>query len=85
MNIAPRVYIGTGTHSIDIEGPSIAGEGLSLPITVGEGSWLCANSQVLAGVSIGEHSIIAMGAVVVKDVPNKELWGGVPGRKIKSL
>ena len=85
VNIAPRVYIGTGTHRIDTAGSSIAGEGLSLPITVGEGSWLCANSQILAGVSVGEHSIVAMGAVVVNNVPNRVLWGGVPGRKIKSL
>lgn len=85
VNIAPRVYIGTGTHKIDITGPSIAGEGINLPITIGDGVWLCAGSSILAGVNIGERSIIAMGGVVVTDVPSYEIWGGVPAKKIKDI
>ena len=85
VNIAPRVYIGTGTHEINYEGPSIAGKGKSLPITIGNGSWLCANSQILAGVTIGERSIVAMGGVVLKNIPPLELWGGVPAHRLKTL
>lgn len=39
---------------------------------------------VLPGVTIGEGAVIAAGAVVTKDVPDGETWGGVPARKIKS-
>lgn len=78
VNIAPRVFIGTGTHEIDLTGISIAGQGKSLPITIGDGSWICANSSVMAGVSVGNHSVIAAGAVVLQDVPDYELWAGVP-------
>ncbi len=85
VNIAPRVYIGTGTHEIDVSGPAIAGKGYSLPISIGDGVWLCANSSILAGRTIGSHSIIAMGAIVIDDVPIGELWGGCPARKIKNL
>ena len=85
VNIAPRVYIGTGTHRIDRTGPSIAGDGINLPITIGDGAWVCACSSILAGVNIGECSIIAMGAVVVTDVPSYEIWGGVPSKKIKEI
>ena len=40
---------------------------------------------ILKGVTIGEGAIISAGAVVNKDVPPYEIWGGVPARKIKSL
>ena len=85
VNIAPRVYIGTGTHEIDNEGPSVAGKGVSMPIRVCDGVWLCANSTILAGVTIGQKSIIAAGAVVTHDVPDFEMWGGVPAKKIKNI
>lgn len=85
VNIAPRVYIGTGTHEIDLDGSAIAGKGVSLPITIGDGVWLCANATIIAGVSIGKKTIIAAGAVITKNVGSCELWGGVPANHIKSL
>lgn len=41
-----------------------------------------AGATVLPGVTVGENAVIAAGAVVGKDVPPYEIWGGVPGRKI---
>lgn len=40
---------------------------------------------LLPGVTIGENSIIATGAVVTKDVPANEIWGGVPAHFIKRV
>ena len=37
------------------------------------------------GVTVGEGSVVAAGAVVVNDIPDNELWGGVPARYIKAL
>lgn len=47
--------------------------------------WIRANSTILQGVTIGNGAVIAAGAVVTKDVPAHEIWGGAPARKIKSL
>lgn len=45
--------------------------------------FLFAYCSILAGVNIGECSIIAKGAVVVTDVPSYGIWGGVPSKKLK--
>lgn len=36
----------------------------------------------MPGVHIGRGAVIAAGAVVSKDVPELEIWGGVPAHKI---
>ena len=85
VNIAPRCYIGTGTHDISFNGNSVAGRGVSSPIAIGDGSWLCTHSIILAGSHIGSKAIIAAGAVVKGDVLDFELVGGVPAKHIKDL
>ncbi len=85
VDIAPRVYIGTGTHKIDIEGERIAGEGVSKDIVINDGAWLCAGCIILPGVKIGRKSIIAAGAVVNKDVISKCVYAGVPAKNVKTL
>lgn len=45
--------------------------------------WIGNNVTVIAGITIGRGSIVAAGALVNKDVPACEIWGGVPTKKIK--
>ena len=40
--------------------------------------------MILPGVTIGEGAVVAGGAVVTKDIPSFEIWGGVPAKKIRS-
>lgn len=40
---------------------------------------------VLEQVTIGENSIVAAGAVVTKDIPDNEVWAGVPARFIRKV
>lgn len=55
------------------------------PIHIQKGAWIGANATILAGVSIGKHSIVGAGAVVTKDVPNYAVVVGNPARVIKTL
>ena len=45
--------------------------------------FLDAGVCVCSPVHIGENAIVAAGAVVTKDIPANEIWGGVPARMIK--
>jgi acetyltransferase-like isoleucine patch superfamily enzyme len=54
-------------------------------ISIGNNVWICAHSMVLAGSSIGDHSIVAAGSIVTGDIPAKSLAAGTPARVIKRL
>ena len=41
--------------------------------------------MILPGVTIGNGSIIGAGAVVNRDVPDGEVWGGVPAHFITKV
>ena len=55
------------------------------PPVINDRVWIGANVIVLRGVTIGESAIIGAGAVVTKNIPSREIWGGVPARLIKKL
>ena len=40
---------------------------------------------VLKGVTIGENSVIGAYSVVTKSIPDNEVWGGNPAKRIKTL
>ena len=51
-------------------------------ITLGRDVWIGANAGVTDGVTIGDHAVVAMGAVVTKDVPEWAIVAGVPARVV---
>jgi acetyltransferase-like isoleucine patch superfamily enzyme len=48
-------------------------------------AWIGAGATILPGVTIGENSVVAAGAVVSKDVPANTVVGGIPARHIKNF
>lgn len=52
-------------------------------ITIHDQAWIGANAVIVAGITIGKHSIVAAGAVVVKDVPDYTIVGGNPAKILK--
>ena len=52
------------------------------PINIGNHVWIGARAMILKGVTIGDGSVIAAGAIVTKNVPPNSLVGGVPARII---
>jgi len=52
-------------------------------IEIGNDVWLGTGVVVLAGVKIGDGSIVAAGAVVTKDIPAGVIAGGIPARVLR--
>lgn len=82
---APNVHISDRNHSyedinIPIKMQPITTKG---PIVIGAGTWLGFGCQIMSGVKIGKHCVIAAGAVVVKDVPNFSVVGGNPAKILR--
>lgn len=49
-------------------------------IQIGEDVWIGANTCITDNLHIGNHSVIGMGAVVTKNVPEWVIMGGVPAK-----
>lgn len=52
-------------------------------IEIGDDVWIGYGSTILSGVKIGQGAIVAAGSVVVKDVPEYSIVGGVPAKILK--
>ena len=53
------------------------------PVVIGNDVWIGDRVIILPGVTVGDGSILAAGAVVTRDVPAYAIVGGVPARVIK--
>lgn len=86
--IADNCILNTGCiveHECIIEsGAHIApGTVLAGNVSVGENSFIGANSVVRQGVKIGNGVTVGAGSVVIKDIPDNEIWAGNPAKKLK--
>lgn len=80
--LANNVVLATGSHEI---GAMYYGRPTYGKITLKENVWIGAHATILPGITVGENSIVAAGAVVTQDVPPKTIVGGVPAKTIKSV
>lgn len=60
------------TNTTDIEQP-----------VIGDNVTICTGAKVLGYVKIGNNSIVGANSVVTKNIPENEIWAGVPAKKIK--
>ena len=54
-------------------------------IIIEKGVWIGSNAVILGPCKIGEHSVIAAGAIVTKDIPSGVIVGGIPARIIQTI
>ena len=55
------------------------------PITIKDNCWICSGATICGGVTVGENSIVAAGAVVTRNVPPNSIVAGVPAKVIRTL
>lgn len=78
VGIASQVLIYNDEHEInsDSYGNSFG------PVEIGDYVFIGPRVIILPNIKIGKGAVVAAGAVVTKDVPEFEIWGGVPAKKI---
>lgn len=86
VNLAQGITVTALNHNFEESSKRIDEQGVTTkPVIIGNDIWIGANAVILPGVSIGDHSVVAAGAVVTKDVPPHSLVAGVPAKIIKKI
>ncbi|MBJ6727100.1 DapH/DapD/GlmU-related protein [Geomesophilobacter sediminis] len=88
ITIGNNVFVGDRVSILSYDGhptaPSQRGlpaaPETSKPITIKDNVWISSNCVILKGVTIGEDSVIANGAVVTSKIPARSLAIGNPAR-----
>jgi maltose O-acetyltransferase len=79
--IASHTAITSVTHDHTQE--RVYGTTIMKPVIIRDDVWIGAHAVVMPGVTLGEGSVIAAGAVVTRDVGPYEIVGGVPAVLMK--
>ena len=82
--IAPNCGFYTAEHPLNAETRNKGSE-YAKPIIIGNNVWIGGGVQILSGVTVGNNSVVAAGAVVTKNVPDNSVVAGVPAKVIKFL
>jgi len=80
--IGHQVVFATIDHSLD---PEHRHDVDMSPIVLGRNVWVGSHATILRGVTVGDDSVIAAGAVVTRDVPPRTVVAGVPAKPVKKL
>ena len=80
--IAPKVSLLSEGHPISPENRHSLMVG---HIHIKKNAWIGAGAIILQGVTVGENSIVAAGAVVSTNVPDNTIVGGIPAKVIKEI
>ncbi len=84
VNLAQNIVISGLNHNYrDITQP-ISKQGVTtIPVTIEDNVWIGANAVILAGITIGKHTVVAAGTVVTCNVPPYSVCAGNPGRIVR--
>ena len=80
--IGHNVVLATINHDLNPKGNR---KNHYAPIRIGAHVWIGSNATILPGVTIGDHAVVAAGAVVTRDVPAMTVVGGVPAKVLKVI
>ena len=78
VDIASEVMIWTSEH--DIKDKDF--RPIEEPVVIGDYVFIGPRAIILPGVTIGKGAVVGAGAVVTKNVPAKNVVGGVPAKQI---
>jgi acetyltransferase-like isoleucine patch superfamily enzyme len=93
ITIGENCRIGPGVHIFDSPGhpadpaARLAGRPAAdsevKPVVIGDNVWIGTGAMILPGVTISRNSVVAVGAVVMNDVPADTVVAGNPARHVR--
>ena len=84
VNLAQNITVSGLNHNYQDPDKTIISQGVNTSrITIEDDVWVGANSVILAGITIGKHSVVAAGSIVNRNVPPFSIVAGNPIRIIK--
>jgi maltose O-acetyltransferase len=87
ITIEDRVVFGPGVKLFahDASTQKVIGKTRIGLVHLKRNCFLGAGVTILPNVTVGENSIVGAGSVVTEQIPDNELWAGVPARKIMGV
>lgn len=91
IKIGKNCVVAAGTQILDSNGHELisrdrtVGEDTPKPIIIGDNVWLCVNSIILKGTTIGDNSVVAANSVVKGNFPANSLIQGNPAKVVSQL
>jgi acetyltransferase-like isoleucine patch superfamily enzyme len=76
------VFLGPGVRLLNDKYPPRFDPDVWEPPVIRKGAIIGGGAVICPSVVIGERAIIAAGAVVVRNVPSGQVWGGVPAKRM---
>lgn len=77
--VSQYAHLCAGNHDYESPGFTLLKE----PITIGSGVWIASDVFIGPGVHVGNDSVVAARAVVVKNIPDHVVAAGHPAKVIK--
>lgn len=81
--VMPHVTL-THDDVIDDFATIASGACLGGGVSVGQAAYIGAGATIGEHRSVGAFALVGMGAVVTGDVPGREVWAGVPARRLRA-
>ncbi len=80
-----NVMVLTGTHDPERRGRERQAVIGARPVIIEDGVWVCSGAIICPGVTLGAHSVIGPGAVVMRNVAPYTIVAGNPARRVRRL
>jgi maltose O-acetyltransferase len=83
--MGPDVVIMTDAHNFDDLTKPINQQGNVgvRPVVIGDDVWIGTRVIIMPGVKVGSKAVIGAGTVVTRDVPDRAVFAGVPGKVLR--
>jgi len=85
--LSPGVHLYVNDHAFEDAALPIMDQDhkASKAIVIKRGAWIGAQAIILAGVTVGENSVVGAGSVVTRDIPPHVVAVGNPARVLKDI